>query len=80
MNIKLSYSMNGSNVWSSLAPYGDALPWFKWNIYKRRSIFLFKTVIIDDSLQITLGSHPRRIDFITYTAIILNFIKLVIFF
>ena len=26
MNIKLSHSVNGSNVWGSLAPYGDASP------------------------------------------------------
>ena len=32
--------MNGSNVWGSLAPYGDVLPVFKWNIYKTRSIFI----------------------------------------
>ena len=38
LNIKLSYSMNGSNVWGSLTPYGDVLPLLKWNIFKR-SIF-----------------------------------------
>ena len=57
--------MNGSNVWGSLVPYGDVLPLFKWNIYKRSSSYFpslkfpfmaFKTVIIDDSLQITLGN------------------------
>ena len=50
--------MNGSDVWGSSAPYGDVLPVFKWNIYKRMSIlnyFPFKTVIIDNSLQNTLG-------------------------
>ena len=31
--------MNGSNVWSSLAPYSDVLPLLKWNIYKRMSTF-----------------------------------------
>ena len=35
LNIKLSHSVNGSNVWGSLAPFGDDLPVFKWNIYKR---------------------------------------------
>ena len=42
LNIKLSPSMNGSNVWCSLAFYGDVLSLFKWNIYKTRSIFLQK--------------------------------------
>ena len=47
--------MNGSKVRGSLAPYGDVLPLFKWNIYKASpDYFHFKTVIIDDSLQITL--------------------------
>ena len=27
--------MNGSDVWGSSAPYGDVLPMFKWNIYKK---------------------------------------------
>ena len=34
--------MNGSDVWGSSAasaPYGDVLPVFKWNIYKRMSTF-----------------------------------------
>ena len=31
--------MNGSDVWGSSAPYGDVLPLFKWNIYKRMSTF-----------------------------------------
>ena len=31
----LKMSVIGSNVWGSLAPYGDVLPFFKWNIYKR---------------------------------------------
>ena len=35
LNIKLSHSVNGSNVWGSFAPYGDVLPLFKWNIYKK---------------------------------------------
>ena len=39
LNIKLSHSMNGSDVWDSSAPYGDVLPVFKWNIYKRMNIF-----------------------------------------
>ena len=34
--LNILHSMNGSNVWGSLAAYGDALPLFKWNIYKRR--------------------------------------------
>ena len=60
--------MNGSNVWGSLAPYGDASPcsngiFTKQGVFsfQTRSIFLsnkeyfpFKTVIIDHSLQITL--------------------------
>ena len=29
--------MNGSDVWGSSAPYGDVLPVFKWNIYKKNS-------------------------------------------
>ena len=39
LNIKLSHSMNGSDIWGSSAPYGDVLPVFKWNIYKRMSTF-----------------------------------------
>ena len=35
LNIKLSHSMDGSNVWGSLAPYGDVLSLFNWNIYKK---------------------------------------------
>ena len=65
--------MNGSDVWGSSAPYGDVLPVFKWNIYKRMSTYFpFKTVIIDDSLQNTLvekknaKSHLKTFDFITY--------------
>ena len=65
--------MNGSDVCGSSAPYGDVLPVFKWNIYKRMSsYFPFKTVIIDDSLQNTLGEkknakcHLETFDFITY--------------
>ena len=29
--------MNGSNVWGSLVPFGDVLPVFKWNIYKKNN-------------------------------------------
>ena len=29
LNIKLSHSMNGSDVWGSSAPYGDVLPVLK---------------------------------------------------
>ena len=35
LDIKLSHSVNGSDVWGSSAPYGDVLPVFKWNIYKK---------------------------------------------
>ena len=72
--------MNGPDVWGSSAPYGDVLPVFKWNIYKRMSIYFpFKTVIIDDSLQNTLGKKMPSviwkllISLPTGTAIILNF-------
>ena len=64
--------MNGSDVWGSSAPYGDVLPVFKWNIYKRMtSYFPFKTVIFDDSLQNILEEknakcHLETFDFITY--------------
>ena len=63
--------MNGSDVWGSSTPYGDVLPVFKWNIYKRMSIFHSKlTVIINDSLQNTPGEkkakcHLETFDFIT---------------
>ena len=30
--------MNGSDVWGSSAPYGDVLPVFKWNIYKKNKL------------------------------------------
>ena len=44
--------MNGSNVWGSLAPYGDFLPLFEWNSYlQKQEFFPCKTVVIDDSLQ-----------------------------
>ena len=79
--------MNGSDVWGSSAPYGDALPVFKWNIYKRMSTYFpFKTVIIDDSLQNTLGKKMPSviwkllISLPTGTAIILSFLKLVTYF
>ena len=56
--------MNGSDVWGSSAPYGDVLPVFKWNIYKRMSTYFpFKTVIIDDSLQNTLGEKKCQESF-----------------
>ena len=80
--------MNGSNFWGSLAPYGDILSLFKWNIYKRSSYFPFKNVIIDNSLQNTLGEkknakcHLETFLFHylpTCTAIILSFMKLLIF-
>ena len=78
--------MNGSDVWGSSAPYGDVLPVFKWNIYKKNEYFPFKTVIIDDSLQNTLGEKKMPsviwkllISLPACTAIILNFMKLVIF-
>ena len=69
-----------------LAPYGDVLPVFKWNIYKRRSSFPSKTVIIDESLQITLEKKIKKCHlefsyfFIsTATGIILHFTELVNF-
>ena len=56
MNIKLRHSVNGSNVWGSLAPYGDvATPLVQMEYLQDKEYFPFKTVIIDDSLQITLG-------------------------
>ena len=79
--------MNGSDVWGSSAPYGDVLPVFKWNIYKRMSTYFpFKTVIIDDSLQNTLGKKMPSviwkllISLPTGTAIILSFMKLATYF
>ena len=80
--------MNGSNVWGSLAPYGDVLPLFKWNIYKRSRYFPLKTVIIDDSLQITLGEIINKcqvsfgiflISLLIHLLAILYFVNLVIF-
>ena len=32
LNIKLSHSINGSDVWGSSAPYDDVLPVFKCKI------------------------------------------------
>ena len=55
--------MNGSDVWGSSEHYGDVLPVLKWNIYKRMSTFPFKTVIIDDSLQNTLGEKKWQVSF-----------------
>ena len=53
--------MNGSDVWGSSAPYGDVLPVFKWNTYlQKNEYFPFKTVIIDDSLQNTLGKKNAK--------------------
>ena len=37
--------MNGSNVWGSLAPYGDALPFVQME-YLQMEYFPFKTGII----------------------------------
>ena len=55
MNIKLSHSVNGFNVWGSLiVPYGDVLPLVQMEYLQDKEYFHFKTVIIDDSLQITL--------------------------
>ena len=79
--------MNGSDVWGSSAPYGDVLPVFKWNIYKGMSTYFpFKTVIIDGSLQNTLGEKKCQVSFGNFlislptgTAIILSFMKLLIF-
>ena len=44
LNIKLSHSMNGSNVWGSLAPYGDVLPFFVQMEYlaTRQEVFFFR--------------------------------------
>ena len=56
--------MNGSDVWGSSAPYGDVLPVFKWNSYLlKNEYFPFKTVIIDDSLQNTLGEKKSQVSF-----------------
>ena len=33
--------MNGSNVWGLLAPYGDILTLFKWNLYKKNNYYVF---------------------------------------
>ena len=86
--------MNGSDVWGSSAPYGDILPVFKWNIYKRMitfpskmmTVITFTVIIIDDSLQNTLGEKKMPsviwkllISLPTGTAIILSFMKLLIF-
>ena len=46
--------MNGSNVWGSLAPYGDIFSHVQMEYLQNKEYFLFITVIIDDSLQITL--------------------------
>ena len=44
--MKLSHSMNGSNVWGSLEPLGDVLSLFKWNIYKKIKYSFMKLRII----------------------------------
>ena len=46
--------MNGSNVWGSSVSYGDVPPLVQMEYLKAKEYFPFKTVIIDDSLQITL--------------------------
>ena len=77
--------MNGSNVWGSVAHYGDVLSLFQWNIYLQdKEYFPFKTVINDDSLQITLVEKNKcKVSFgiclITCTPIVQNFMKLLIF-
>ena len=54
-------------------------------IFTKNEYFPFKTVIIDDSLQNTLGEKKmpsviwKLFDFITGTAIILSFMKLLFF-
>ena len=37
--------MNGSDVWGSSAPYGDVLPVFKWNIYKKNKLLMKLRII-----------------------------------
>ena len=60
--------MNGSDVWGSSAPYGefgDVLPVFKWNIYKKNSLSSFMKLRIIavpvgneiKSFQMTLGIY-----------------------
>ena len=79
--------MNGSNVWGSFAPYGDVLPFFKWNIFTKEGVLSLQTVIIDDSLQITLGKKKiakchlecSYLFICIATGIILHFMELVNF-
>ena len=79
--------MNGSDVWGSSAPYGDVLPVFKMEYLQKNEYFPFKTVIIDGSLQNTLGEKKCQesfgnffISLPTGTAIILSFMKLRTYF
>ena len=68
--MKLSHSMNGSNVWGSLAPYGYDLLWFKWNIYKTGSIFLSGLMII--------GTFSYALSLCYYYIIIIYFLYYII--
>ena len=57
--MKLSHSVNGSNVWGLLAPYGDVFPRVQMEYLQNKQYFPFKTDIIDDSLQISLGEKNK---------------------
>ena len=52
--------MIGSNVWGSLAPYGDVSPCSNGIFTHINEYFPFKTVIINDSLQNTLGRLEEK--------------------
>ena len=65
--------MNRSNVWGSLAPYGDVSSRVQKEYLQNKEHFPFKTVIIEDSLQIALREKKKMpsliwnlFDFITY--------------
>ena len=73
--------MNGSDVWGSSAPYGDVLPVFKWNIYIQMEYFYLYLQSAKYSSRKKMPSVIWKllISLLTGTAIILRFMKLLIF-
>ena len=53
--------MDVANVWGSLAAHGDVqgTPLVQMEYLQKKESFPFKTIIIDDSLQITQGEKNK---------------------
>ena len=86
MKIKLSHSVNGSNVWGSFGTFWWRPLFVQMEYLQKKEYFPFKTVIIDDSLQIRPEKKITKchLEFsyffiCTATSIILHFMELVNF-